>query len=170
MRSLTPFFVILLLIGVYMATRPNRNVRNNNPLNIKESADWEGETLLNFDPVFEEFKKPKYGFRAGYIILLQYLERGDDTLMRIINKWAPASDNNHVGNYTDYLSDKMGLSKDEVITPLELAPLMVHMANFEGAKGHFTLVQAIEGVELANKESFVIARLARLGYEARVWA
>jgi hypothetical protein len=156
--------VILLVVGVYMAIRPNRNVRNNNPLNIRESANWLGEKKLNLDAAFEEFESPEYGFRAGYIILLQYLERGDNTIEKIVSKWAPVADNNHTGNYIDYLADKLDMSEFQELAPNDLPELMVAMSDFEGGQGRFTLQQAIGGIELANQESFVIARLNRLGY------
>lgn len=157
----------LTVIGLYMLVNKinqPKSVRNNNPLNIKESAVWQGERALNLDAVFEEFTTPEYGFRAGYIILLQYLERGDNTIERIIAKWAPANteENNHTDNYIDYVADKMQLLADEYISPLLLSELMLHMSVFEGSKGYFTLEQAQKGVELAQQESFVIARLNRL--------
>lgn len=160
-------FMAFIMVGIYMLVSKahlNKNIRNNNPLNIKESAPWQGERVLNLDAVFEEFTTPEYGFRAGYIILLQYLERGDNTIERIIAKWAPANtdENNHTDNYIDYVADKMQLLADEYISPLLLSELMLHMSVFEGSKGYFTLEQAQKGVELAQQESFVIARLNRL--------
>lgn len=147
--------------------RPNKNVRNNNPLNIKESADWNGERLLNLDKTFEEYKSPEYGFRAGYIILLQYLERGDNTIESIISKWAPINaDGNHTNEYIDYVAhaDRMQLPKTELVTPAMLPELMLYMAKFEGDNiGYFTIEQAKKGAELAQQEDFVIARLNRLG-------
>ena len=145
----------------YMLNRPNRNDRNNNPLNIRESADWEGERSLNLDKAFEEFKTPEYGFRAAYIILLQYLERGDNTIQAITSKWAPSSEN-HTGKYIEYLADKMSFSPSDEILPTDLALLMYHMANYEGAQGVFNYTQISDGIALANQESFVIARLNRL--------
>lgn len=162
---------VVMTAGILYMTRPNRNVRNNNPLNIRESADWEGERIINADAAFEEFKSPKWGFRAAYIILLQYLERGQNTIYEIVagntthSGWAPASDNNHVGNYTDYLSEQMGINKYQQLEVSDLPALMLHMSNFEGGQGHFTMMQIIDGLALAHKEDFVIARLGRMGVE-----
>lgn len=159
--------VIILFTGLYVMKKQNKNIRNNNPLNIKESADWNGESLLNLDKTFEEFKAPEYGFRAGYIILLQYLERGDNTIESIISKWAPINaDGNHTNQYIDYVAhaDRMQLPKTELITPAMLPELMLYMAKFEGDNiGYFTIEQARKGAELAHKEDFVVARLNRLG-------
>lgn len=152
-----------------------KNIRNNNPLNIKESADWKGERLVNFDPVMEEFTKPEYGFRAGYVILLQYLERGQNTIETIIagidneNGWAPRHvDNNDTDEYIEYVADKMKLSEFEEIEPYQLPEIMLYMSEFEGSQGVFTYAQSLTGVEMAHEESFVLARLERLGYQVRV--
>jgi hypothetical protein len=166
MRSYLVTVPFLLITGVflYMLKKP-KNVRNNNPLNIKESAQWNGESALNLDKIFEEFTAPKYGFRAGYIILLQYLERGDNDINSILHKWAPANtdEKNHTTNYVDYVADKMQMSPVEYVSPAMLPELMLYMSEFEGSGGAFTLEQSAAGVEMANSESFVIARLFRLG-------
>jgi hypothetical protein len=152
-------------MGVYVMNKKPKNVRNNNPLNIKESAKWNGESALDLDKTFEEFTAPEYGFRAGYIILLQYLERGDNNINSILHKWAPANtdEKNHTTNYVDYVADKMQMSPVEYISPAMLPELMLYMSVFEGSGGAFTLEQSAAGVEMANQESFVIARLFRLG-------
>ncbi|PCH95654.1 MAG: hypothetical protein COB83_08015 [Gammaproteobacteria bacterium] len=152
----------LIVWGIYtMTNKKNRNVRNNNPLNIKKGADWVGLKAIQTDGTFAQFKAPKYGFRAAFIILLQYLEREDNTIQLIIAKWAPSSENN-TGNYINYLAQKTELSPGAEILPTDLPLLMYHMANLEGAKGAFDYTQIKDGVELAEQESFVIARLNRL--------
>ncbi len=159
---------VVMTAGVYFYMNKPKNVRNNNPLNMKESADWKGERKLDLDKTFEEFESPEYGFRAGYINLLQYLERGLNTVESIISTWAPSpqrdgDDHNDTDEYIEYVADKMAISEFQEITHNDLAELMLHMSNFEGAKGHFTIEQAHQGIRLAQQESFVIARLDRLG-------
>ena len=151
-----------------MKKRQNKNVRNDNPLNIKKSANWTGESTSRHDDTFEVFDTPEYGFRAGYIILLQYLERGQNTIESIIMGWAPPpslapEDNNHTDNYIGYVAGKMKRSIGENILPSDLPLMMLHMADFEGAQGAFSLSQAQDGAALAQQESFVIARLERMG-------
>lgn len=153
--------IFAVIIGVYKMKKTPRNVRNNNPLNIRESARWDGERAVDSDKAFEEFKSPEYGFRAAYIILLQYLERGDNTIQKIVSKWAPATEN-HTSAYINYIAEKLILSPAVTLLPTDLALLMLHMANYEGANGAFTIEQAQAGVELAKRSSFVVARLARL--------
>ncbi len=154
--------VALIVLGVYqMTNRANRNVRNNNPLNIKKGADWVGLSAIQNDTVFAQFKAAKYGFRAAYIILLQYLEREDNTIQSIISKWAPSSEN-HTSAYIDYIAQKTELSPGTELLPTDLSLLMYHMANYEGAQGVFSYAQIHNGIALAEQESFVIARLNRL--------
>jgi hypothetical protein len=159
---LTP--LLILPIGFYLMKRKPKNVRNKNPLNIEKGADWKGLQLVQNDDRFAQFKTAKWGFRAGYIILLQYLERGDDNLQKIINKWAPSGtdDNNFTNAYIDYVADKVQLSPVELVTASMLPEIMLHMSNFEGAKGAFNIEQAKEGEQLAQVEDFIIARLQRL--------
>lgn len=155
---------------IYMKNKP-KNVRNNNPLNMKESADWKGERLLNLDKTFEEFTSPEYGFRAAYINLSQYLERGLNTVESIVSKWAPSpkrdtDDHNDTAEYIEYVADKMNISEFQEISFNDLPEVMLAMSNFEGAKGHFTLEQAQKGADLAMQEGFMIARLDRMGVYA----
>jgi hypothetical protein len=162
--------VTAIAAGLFtMTTTANKNVRNNNPLNIKKSADWEGEAILSDDDIFEVFKSPKWGFRAGYIILLQYLERGQNTIESIVMGWAPPpslapEDNNHTENYIRYVADKMGRSIGDTINLDDLPLLMLYMSDFEGAQGAFDLTQSTSGVMLAQEENFVLARLGRMGF------
>lgn len=145
-------------------TRESKNVRNKNPLNIEKGDDWKGLQAVQNDVRFAQFQHPEWGFRAGYIILLKYLERGEDDLQKIINKWAPSGtdDKNHTDNYIDYIADKVELSPSETVTPDLLPEIMLHMSNFEGGKGHFTIEQAQQGEVLAKQENFVQSRLARI--------
>ncbi|MFT5755394.1 MAG: hypothetical protein ACI9LM_000101 [Alteromonadaceae bacterium] len=147
-------FTLLIIAGFYLMTRPNRNVRNNNPLNIRESADWEGESEVNKDKDFEEFTTPEYGFRAAYKILMTYRNKYDlRTISDIIHRWAPTSENDTQA-YIDYVSKRVDASGLFGLYEYDLSreqypQLMLAMADFEGAKGAFTLEQAEAGMSLA---------------------
>lgn len=72
-----------------------RGIRNNNPLNIRIGNDWKGEKLPNTDGSFEQFTEMKYGLRAGFIILRNYINKyGLNTIKEIIKRWAPSTENN----------------------------------------------------------------------------
>lgn len=144
----------VVAIGIFLMERPNLNVRNNNPLNIRENdTDWEGK--VGHSGGFVKFISPEYGFRAAYRTLMTYRNHhGLDTIEGIVSRWAPDNEN-HTEGYINYIREKMNLQpaitnfwSDTV--PLErYAELMLHMANMEGAKGAFTIEQAKQGIVLA---------------------
>ena len=73
-----------------------RGIRNKNPFNIRKSNNsWRGKTALNPDKEFERFTSMDYGLRAGFLLLRNaYLAKGFNTVEKIINRYAPSSENN----------------------------------------------------------------------------
>lgn len=72
-----------------MATR---GIRNNNIGNIRVSKDqWEGAT--GDDGAFVTFDTPDSGVRALAKNLMSYGRQGYDSIEKIINRWAPPSEN-----------------------------------------------------------------------------
>lgn len=74
-----------------------RGFRNNNPLNIEHSNDnkWLGLSNPPSDGRFARFKSMDYGVRAAATLLMRYYDRdGRDTVRKIVNKWAPTTENN----------------------------------------------------------------------------
>ena len=78
----------------------NRGIRNNNPLNIRHSADkWQGERINQTDKSFVQFESMAYGYRAAWKVLDSYWKhfknlRMPFTVSNIIERWAPPSENN----------------------------------------------------------------------------
>ena len=76
-----------------------RGIRNNNPLNIRHSADqWEGAAETQTDKAFVQFKSMAYGYRAAWRTLHTYYKRLKDqkkhfTVENIIHRWAPPTEN-----------------------------------------------------------------------------
>ena len=76
-----------------------RGIRNNNPLNIRHSADqWQGASEEQKDKSFVQFKSMAYGYRAAWRILQTYYERFAHqsrgfTVRNIISRWAPPREN-----------------------------------------------------------------------------
>jgi len=93
-------------------------VRNNNPLNFRESkgdrTQWDGEHLLDLDKNFEEFKHPVYGFRTGAGVLRSYSRQGFQTLSEIINCFAPPVENN-TELYNKHVSEWTGIGRNQVV-------------------------------------------------------
>lgn len=68
-------------------------VRNNNPLNIiKTNIKWKGQ--VKHPSKFCVFMEPKWGWRAALIIICRtYRKGGLTTVWKIINSWAPPTEN-----------------------------------------------------------------------------
>lgn len=78
-----------------MAAKLPRGIRNNNPLNIRKGARWRGLRDFATDKEFCEFQTMAFGFRAAFRTLITYYTKHDcKTLVKIINRWAPPSENN----------------------------------------------------------------------------
>ena len=77
----------------------SRGIRNNNPLNIRHSADrWEGARIVQTDKSFVQFQTMAYGYRAAWKVLESYWkhfkrQRQPFTVAHIIARWAPPSEN-----------------------------------------------------------------------------
>lgn len=92
-----------------------RGLRNNNPLNIRHNADtFQGETKGN-DKSFKTFSSMPYGYRAAFVTLATYLSRGNNTIEKIISRWAPPSENNTQA-YVATVVKYSGVTADKVLT------------------------------------------------------
>ncbi|WP_340619325.1 structural protein [Xenorhabdus siamensis] len=75
-----------------------RGIRNNNPGNIDHNPKnkWQGQ--LQHDPKIEKrfcrFESPEYGIRALMKLLCNYHKGGHNSVSKIINRYAPDSENN----------------------------------------------------------------------------
>tara|TARA_B100002049_G_C16067014_1_gene370963 strand:- start:640 stop:1089 length:450 start_codon:yes stop_codon:yes gene_type:complete len=135
---------------LFMTLRPNRNVRNNNPLNIRHVASNKWQGAAGDDGEFVIFESPEYGFRAAYKLLKNYeANYGINTLSEIVERWAPAEDNNHTEAYINYLAEKLDKWTFTPVFESELPQLLFYMAEFEGAKGAFNMAQVEKGISLA---------------------
>lgn len=142
-----------LLYMTYKLSLP-RGVRNNNPLNIRESegdrTEWVGERVLDSDKAFEEFKHPAYGFRAGARILRNYQRQGVRTLTAMIHRFAPGHENDtpvYISNVSQWTGiaplEVPDLSNDEVLARLLLAMSRMEVGQYYG------LEMARKGVAMA---------------------
>lgn len=79
-----------------------RGVRNNNPGNIEWGSPWQGLlTSGATDPRFAQFVDPISGIRAIAVTLITYYDKRKakdgsriDSVREVIERWAPASENN----------------------------------------------------------------------------
>ena len=138
------------------APRIPRNVRNNNPGNIKVSGDdWQGAS--GDDGKFVKFDSPEMGARAMAKILNNYQKKyGLKTIKDIVSRWAPSGDNNDPDGYANYVANNIGIDSNAEVdfakNPELQAKVMRHMIDFEGGKGseYFTPDVIRSGITLAS--------------------
>lgn len=92
-----------------------RGLRNNNPLNIRKSSDVFLGEIESDDAAFKKFKSMVYGYRAAFVILGNYNNRGFNTIEKIIKRWAPPSDGNNTENYIQNVSKRSGVDRDTIL-------------------------------------------------------
>ncbi len=123
--------IIAIATGVIRAGLP-RGLRNNNPGNIRSTGiQWQGMAAIQFDPEFVVFKHPKYGFRAMVRILRSYQQRGLNSVQKIIETYAPKSEN-ETESYVQFVSKQLGVNPNQPIdTERQLFPLLKAISTFE---------------------------------------
>lgn len=123
-----------------------RSDRNNNPLNIRfTNINWEGKKTQNkSDADFEEFESRDYGWRAAYRNIQTKIDRGLNTISKLIKEWAPPSENN-TSNYIQVLSSKTGIDPDAVISEQDLPKIGAVMAAIEAGKDDIDWDDALKG-------------------------
>ena len=111
-----------------------RGYRNNNPGNlIKTSTVWVGQTLPGDDAQFMTFDTMEYGYRAVFVLLNGYINKGYDTINTIIARYAPSSENN-TSAYINHVVQLTGIAADTVL-------------DFSNSQDMIKLVAAISTVE-----------------------
>lgn len=111
-----------------------RGVRNCNPLNIRIGNNWVGERQDNTDGVFEQFTDMRFGIRAAYIILRNYLTKYRiRTIQGIIQRWAPEKEND-LKAYVGFVTRYIGKAEHDTVNwqdSHEMAMLVQAMCIFE---------------------------------------
>lgn len=116
-----------------------RGMRNNNPGNIKRSGSaWKGKIphSQSTDQIFEQFSAFAYGTRAMIKLLQNYMAAGHDTLEAIVNRYAPAADNNVPAAYINWVFTRTGFVPTQRLTPDKetLRRLVRNMAHYENGR------------------------------------
>ena len=112
-----------------------RGLRNNNPGNLRlTSIDWEGKipNSENSDGAFEQFYYVRWGLRAMMRDLINDINKGLNTIDMLVTAYAPASDGNHTQAYINFVSNKTGFGKNQILaanktTVISLCRAMVEM-------------------------------------------
>ena len=116
---------VLLLVVILLTTmaKPikkalSRGYRNNNPGNIRLSGTkWQGE-IVGDDKAFKKFKSMAYGYRAIFVLLRTYINKGYDTIEKIINRYAPPHEN-VTTSYVGTVSKMTGIDPNKKISFLQ---------------------------------------------------
>lgn len=112
-----------------------RGLRNNNPLNIRHGkSQWEGMSERQRDKKFVEFTCRVYGYRAGFVLLRNYISKGCNTIGKIIARWAPSSDGNNTQSYIDFVSRTTRIHPS-------------HVLEFEDRDALISIVQSMAQIE-----------------------
>lgn len=129
-----------------------RGIRNNNPLNLRVGNNWKGEVEVSSDPTFEQFTEMKWGVRAAFVVLRNYIVRHKcNTIRMIITRWAPSNEND-TERYIELVSWITGICKNEKITWSEVTMkrLFHAMCFVENGRG-IDLKDIDDGWLLANE-------------------
>ena len=118
-----------------------RNIRNNNPLNIRRSKDnWQGLAAKQSDAEFFRFESMAMGWRAAFVILTRtyYHNYRLYTIRKIVKRWAPPKEN-ATEAYINKVSELTGIDADEPLGIPSLYPsrwmaLGMAMAIVEGGR------------------------------------
>lgn len=87
----------------------------NNPGNIRNfGGSYPGEVSTN--QAFKQFQSMKHGFCAMAMLLHTYIQNGHNTVEKIINRYAPASDGNNPVHYASTVSKHANVKLDQVLT------------------------------------------------------
>ena len=116
--------------------------------------NWKGEVSQPTDHAFEQFTEMKWGVRAAFIVLRNYIVRHKcNTIRKIIRRWAPANENNTLA-YIATVSQRANLKPDEVISfdnTCQMIALLLAMCYVENGQ-EISLDDVVEGWLLANKK------------------
>lgn len=101
-----------------------RGERNNNPCNLNYvyKQPFQGQLGIedvpfgaHYSPRFSKFDSAQNGIRAGVKTIISYITKdGANTVRKIINRWAPSSENNTISYIYD-VAKKSGIEPDSVV-------------------------------------------------------
>lgn len=107
--------------GVQMAKSTlSRGYRNNNPGNIRltfkngKPEYWKGE-IPGTDTAFKTFSSMLFGYRAIFVTLTSYLNKGFNTIEKIINRYAPSNEN-HTVSYINTVVSRTGIPANKELS------------------------------------------------------
>jgi len=108
------FLILVISGGGYVVYTQTRGLRNNNPGNIRKTADkWKGLRAKQTDDEFFQFDSSVWGIRAMAKLLQNYQKRyGLDSVEQIINRWAPPNEND-TNSYVKSVAQNVGVTPSQ---------------------------------------------------------
>jgi hypothetical protein len=97
----------------FIGTNYVPGIRNNNPGNIRPGDNWVG--MIGTANNFVVFKDMDYGFRALAVDLANKINKGYDTITKIITRYAPPSEND-TASYINAVSMSTGFGVNQQLT------------------------------------------------------
>lgn len=97
-----------------MKFKNSRGYRNNNPGNLRHGSPWAGLSKIQKDTSFCQFDSMYMGLRALCKLISNYIKNGNNTIEKIISRYAPATENNTLG-YIKQVSTLSGIPADRIL-------------------------------------------------------
>lgn len=118
-----------------------RNLRNNNPGNIKYGAWAQAHGAIGSDGAFAVFPDARTGSAAQEALLRSYGDRGLNTVGSIIGRWAPVSDKNDTSGYAAWAAQQLGVGVNDRLNmsdPRVIQNLARVIAKREGSESAYS--------------------------------
>ncbi|WP_447876939.1 hypothetical protein [Serratia fonticola] len=128
-----------------------RGIRNNNPGNLNFAGQAGAQKEGGPNGRFAVFQSMTAGVAALYRQIQLYASRGINTISKIVNKYAPAADNNNVGAYIKALMGATGKDANEALDTSDMQTMMSLLRgiiNHENGKGHVSDDQILKGMQV----------------------
>lgn len=153
-----------------------RSTRNNNPGNLEYTDFSKAHGAIGTDGRFSIFPDMETGRAAAMALLQAKLNRGMDSVRKIIYSWAPPKDNGveATNNYINSVAKKLGISADDKLDASKLSAMAEAMYSVEaGTKlgatsskgGNVTIQQKTEITVHGAKDAQATAK--EIGLEQR---
>jgi hypothetical protein len=133
-------------------TKP-RGIRNNNPGNLNFAGQAGAIKEGGENGRFAVFESMRDGISALYKQIQLYFSRGVNTIESVVNKYAPADDNNNVQAYIKQLVGTTGKQADEKLSGEDtetVFKLIRGIINHENGKGYVSDQDILSGIQVGS--------------------
>jgi len=136
-------------------SRVPRGIRNHNPGNLDRvpGTTWRGQAALQSDPRFVVFTSPVWGIRAmARVLRVYYRLRELRTVRKIINRWAPPTEN-RTHAYALAVAARLGVALDQelVLEDRTLIGLCAAITKHENGYDPYPEALYADGVALSGR-------------------